>query len=169
MFLAYETPFWEHGGGCFMIASDDGADESIPKWFRSAYWVREIPTTTNVILIWLHGENSKEVSLVPRNEVAKTCTYVIRKFLNDLSIPEPSDVMVSSWCTDPLFLGAYSYYSTESDTNCVSNLAKPLLVNNKPVLCFAGEATHIKWSSFAHGASSSGIREAERLISLYPK
>lgn len=167
VFLKYETAFWNQGEGSFMIALEDDQNDDFPQWISSAYWVREIPTATNVLSIFLHGQSAREMPLVPKDDVSTICTKLIRKCLNDDTIPEPSEVKVSSWCTDPLYLGCYSFYSTESNVGCVKKLAKPLLLNDVPVLCFAGEATHFDWSSFTHGARSSAIREADRIIALY--
>jgi hypothetical protein len=42
-------------------------------------------------------------------------------------------------------------------------LAEPLVLERRPIVCFAGEATSEQYFSTTHGARSSGIREAERL------
>ena len=41
------------------------------------------------------------------------------------------------------------------------------LYNLQPRLFFAGEATHLRYYSTAHGAYLSGQREAKRLIDYY--
>lgn len=47
-----------------------------------------------------------------------------------------------------------------------ADLAEPLLVNGKPIVLFAGEATHSHFYSTVHGAIESGFREAERIIQI---
>jgi hypothetical protein len=100
-----------------------------------------------------------------------TRTYSIIKFIVFYPESHPTKIRRSCWSTDSLFLGAYSYNSVTSQKNDVSDIAEPIIVDGKPVLCFAGEATHVKWFSYAHGARSSGIREAGTFVvflCMYP-
>lgn len=78
----------------------------------------------------------------------------------------------SKWFSNPHFNGSYSYYSLKSDSFGASTsiLAEPILDHDgKPIIQFAGEATHTHYYSTVHGAVESGWREAQRLIDLYPK
>ena len=48
-------------------------------------------------------------------------------------------------------------------------LAEPLLdqEDGRPLVLFAGEATHAEHYGTAHGAFMSGVREAERLLAAW--
>lgn len=47
-------------------------------------------------------------------------------------------------------------------------LAKPILnKEGRPILQFAGEASHPYFYSTVHGAIETGFREADRIINLY--
>ncbi|KAG8328626.1 hypothetical protein J6590_105851, partial [Homalodisca vitripennis] len=73
----------------------------------------------------------------------------------------------TDWASDPNTLGAFSYRTVASDSQNLSNsdLALPVRdENDKPVILFAGEATHNHYYSTVHGALETGRREALRLI-----
>lgn len=76
--------------------------------------------------------------------------------------------MRSTWGTDPLFRGSYSYIAAGSDLEDVAVLGAPLPSEGCPVLLFAGEATNASHFGTAHGALISGRREADRLRELTP-
>lgn len=165
VFLYYETPFWKKGDGRFRIAWDTLDDAfKAEYWFKSIFSFREVLTCPNVLLAWVHGSAVQHMESLTDDQIMGTCTEILRKFLNTKDIPHPTKIRRSCWSTDSLFLGAYSYNSVTSQKNDVSDIAEPIIVDGKPVLCFAGEATHVKWFSYAHGARSSGIREADRII-----
>lgn len=47
-------------------------------------------------------------------------------------------------------------------------LAKSILsIDKKPVVLFAGEATHEKYSGYTHGAVESGWRAGNEIIEFY--
>lgn len=51
-----------------------------------------------------------------------------------------------------------------------SILAEPVYdQNSKPIVQFAGEATHDHYYSTVHGAVETGWREAQRIIDFYRK
>lgn len=71
------------------------------------------------------------------------------------------------WHSNPHFRGTYSFRSmeTEAANTSAADLARPLVTEDgKPVVLFAGEATHSNFYSTVHGALESGHREAERII-----
>lgn len=51
-----------------------------------------------------------------------------------------------------------------------SILAEPIYdQNSKPIIQFAGEATHDHYYSTVHGAVETGWREVQRIIDFYSK
>lgn len=78
------------------------------------------------------------------------------------SIPEPVDVQITRWASDPFALCSYSSPGVGITNRSRSDLAAPL----KDRLFFAGEATHSDHPSTVHGAMMSGQREAERILAL---
>lgn len=158
----YEKPFWKPKKATRFVVWEKDTDTDLPSWFRPPF-IYEAPTSANKIGFWLYGREASKVCALSKEEVNKLCTSFFRKVFANDSIPEPTDIKVSTWSTDPLFGGAYSNLTIHSNGTCRGDLAKPILLEDKPVLCFAGEATDEKSSATAHGARDSGIREAERI------
>lgn len=79
-------------------------------------------------------------------------------------IPEPVDVQITRWATDPFALGAYSYPAVGSTPRDRQVLAAPL----DQRVFFAGEATHPDYFGTTHGAYLSGLRAAEEILALPP-
>jgi polyamine oxidase len=74
--------------------------------------------------------------------------------------PEPVEVAVTSWGTDPCTAGAYTHISPEASPADADLLGEP--VGGR--LLFAGEHTQSARLAYADGAMTSGIREAKRLL-----
>ena len=77
-------------------------------------------------------------------------------------IPQPSAWQVTRWASDPLSGGSYSFLPVGAAADDYDRLAAP--VGDR--LFFAGEATHRDHSATVHGAYLSGIREAERILTV---
>lgn len=77
----------------------------------------------------------------------------------------------SSWCNNPHFNGTYSFQTIASNVAVppsTETLATPIVDSkNRPLLQFAGEATHPHYFGTVHGAVETGFREAERIIQYY--
>jgi polyamine oxidase len=74
--------------------------------------------------------------------------------------PEPVEVAVTSWGTDPCTAGAYTHIPPEASPADADLLGEP--VGGR--LLFAGEHTQSARLAYADGAMTSGIREAKRLL-----
>lgn len=75
-----------------------------------------------------------------------------------MSVPEPVEVAVTRWRSDPFSMGSYSYLAVGSSPDDMDTLAEPL-----GALRFAGEATIPDYHQTVHGAMMSGLREARRI------
>lgn len=125
----------------------------------------------NTLTAWLIGKAAKDMEGYSEEQVKAGCYRVLQKFLSfKYTIPEPIEIVRSTWYSNPHFRGSYSYRSVNSDGLNVyaADLAKPLKNHfGKEVLLFAGEATHSSFYSSVHGAIESGWREADRLTEMY--
>lgn len=167
IFLHYDQPFWSPGSASVKLAwSGDYTDVDEEKeWYRRIYSFDEVMDNPSVLVAWISGRAAVHVETLSDEEVGQTCTTILRQFLNNSDVPEPSRILRSSWHSNPLTLGSYSYNSMNSTPDDISSLAEPLYdKNRKPTVLFAGEATHVRWYSTVHGALDSGKREADRLI-----
>jgi monoamine oxidase len=70
----------------------------------------------------------------------------------------------SEWGSNPLTRGSYSYPAAGSGLEDIGVLAQPVCCDGRPVLLFAGEATHTSHYGTASGAFLTGEREADRLL-----
>ncbi|MEB3290470.1 MAG: FAD-dependent oxidoreductase [Leptolyngbya sp.] len=77
-------------------------------------------------------------------------------------IPNPVDVQITRWASDPFALGAYSYNALGSKPRDRERLAAPL----GHQIFFAGEATEPDYFGTTHGAYLSGLRAAEEIWAL---
>ncbi|KAH1020053.1 hypothetical protein HUJ04_009782 [Dendroctonus ponderosae] len=137
-------------------------DFKVRSWLENLFSFIAIDTHPNTLLVWINGPTAKLVELLPDETIIEGCMFMLRKFAGkQFEIPEP----------DGIIRGSYTYVSAEMERRQASaeDLAKPLTVNGKPVVLFAGEATHKSRFSTVNGAIETGHREAERIISLYGK
>ena len=74
--------------------------------------------------------------------------------------PTPAAMIRTSWSTDPLAFGAYSYMAVGAEPKMRNALAAPL--GNR--VFFAGEATASDYPATVHGAQSSGVRVAKEIL-----
>ncbi|XP_011706839.1 PREDICTED: peroxisomal N(1)-acetyl-spermine/spermidine oxidase-like, partial [Wasmannia auropunctata] len=89
-----------------------------------------------------------------------------KSFGSHYNVVKPTKMLRSKWYTNEHSRGSYSFQSLLSEEMDVrpKDLAEPILTENKPVILFAGEATHDHYYSTVHGAVETGFREADRLI-----
>ncbi|ELU01057.1 hypothetical protein CAPTEDRAFT_98966, partial [Capitella teleta] len=97
-------------------------------------------------------------------EVIAGCMGVLRKALHNKDIPSPVSMVRTSWGSQRFFCGSYTFIPTGASVNDIESLAEPILgADTKPLLMFAGEATHPEFYSTVHGAFLTGQREAQRI------
>ncbi|ERL85732.1 hypothetical protein D910_03332, partial [Dendroctonus ponderosae] len=136
-------------------------------WLEDIFGFYTVDSDPNILLGWLVGSMVKEVELLSDELLMNASLFLLRKFAGEIyKISEPSEIIRSKWGTNPHFLGTYSYVGVEMEAREATreDLAKPLVVDGKEVVLFAGEATHSCYFSTVHGAVESGWREADRLI-----
>lgn len=78
-------------------------------------------------------------------------------------------VVRSAWGENRFTRGSYSSARVGASSRAVEMLAAPLPSVERPVLCFAGEATHGSFYSTMHGAIESGVREGQRCVDYIGK
>ncbi|KAL1460641.1 hypothetical protein WDU94_012604, partial [Cyamophila willieti] len=117
---------------------------------------------------WITGSSARYMETLSDEQVSIDTMKLLRHFLDgNYSIPDPVRVLKSAWGTNPHFHGSYSCRSltTEKLNTSASELGAPVDGSHgKPVLMFAGEATHPRFYSTVHGAIESGWREADRVL-----
>lgn len=166
VFLYWNKPFWKPGSAFVKFAWPLVTDEEPEdKWYRGILGVDEVLNNPNVLVSWVCGEDAEHMEFLSDDLLLQAFTKVLRLFLEDSNIPSPSKILVSRWCRDRLTRGAYSYYGFGSMTNPVLELMKPVVDSTLvPRVLFAGEAVSLSSYSTIHGAMSSGINQAQKLV-----
>uniref|UniRef100_A0A1D1Z0M1 Putative polyamine oxidase 5 n=1 Tax=Anthurium amnicola TaxID=1678845 RepID=A0A1D1Z0M1_9ARAE len=171
---------------------------TIPRWIRRTPSICPVYSGSRVLLAWFVGKEATELESLGDDEIIRGIHATLDGFsaggpcgakkdaswrCNGSAAGEVSDagrpagtvtrVTKSSWGTDPLFLGSYSYVAVGSSGEDLDLMAEPLPrchggSGPRPLqILFAGEATHRTHYSTTHGAYLSGIREARRLLQHY--
>jgi len=169
IFLQWEKPFWKEGLGSIKLAWND--EEKTVKhpgeWYKKIFGFDEVLNNRNVLVTWISGDEAEYMEHLSDGEILQTCAGLIRRFLNDSSIPDPVKVTPTQWCTNQYILGSYSFRNFVVRSHHLADLREPVRQANVPKILFAGEATDSLGYSTLHGARDSGLREAERLIAHY--
>ncbi|XP_066261243.1 spermine oxidase-like [Euwallacea similis] len=141
-------------------------------WLENLFSFIAIDSHPNILLAWINGPTAKLVEYLSDEFITKGAMFMLRKFAGKrFEIPEPDEILRSKWGSNPHFRGSYAYVSSKMEKSGASaeDLSKPLIVNGKPTVLFAGEATHGYLFSTVNGAMETGYREADRLIEFYRK
>jgi spermine oxidase len=123
----------------------------------------------NVLIGWLCGREAEYMETLPEQEIGNRCVEMLKKMLRVDFLPRIRRIICSRWKSNPYTLGSYSFIPVGASAEDIDTLAEPVTngEDDKPMLLFAGEATHSTFYSSSHGAMLSGQREAERIIDLY--
>ncbi|XP_061381737.1 uncharacterized protein LOC116778282 isoform X2 [Danaus plexippus] len=129
--------------------------------------------SNNAMTFWTAGDTAKTIETLPDDILKAKSMEVVRMFMGkNMTIPEPTGVIRTTWFSNPFTRGCYSYDNPlmAKHPSARADLGASL-TDSKGVLrvLFAGEATHPTQYSTVHGASNSGYREATRLLSAENK
>ncbi|CAG5028084.1 unnamed protein product [Parnassius apollo] len=167
IFLEYERPFLNPDITEIMLLweSPSSPEDLSQSWYKKIYSFSKV--TETLLLGWISGKEAEYMETLSMNEVAITCTKILRKFLNDPFVPEPQTCVCTSWKKQPYTRGSYTAIAVGASQSDIESLAQPLFRNvhdKKPTLLFAGEHTHSSFYSTVHGAYLSGQAAARRLL-----
>lgn len=134
-------------------------------WFRKIYSFEVLHE--NLMTGWLCGSEAMHMESLSEEEIAEGCRNVLQKFLKK-DIPLPNRVIRTRWGNDKTTRGSYCFIQVGASVADVETLSEPIRDSSgKPLLMFAGEATHPSFYSTTHGALLTGHREAKRILDLY--
>lgn len=175
IYLSFEEPWWPENSTHFAFIWDDNDRqeyESDPdkKWLLGMVGPLVVEHRPRILCGWLSGVSARYMETLPEDQVLNQTLALFNKFLGkSYNITRPTEILRTKWYSNKHFRGSYSFRSVESEKADVwaDQLAAPLMVNDRPIVMFAGEATHPHYFSTVHGAIESGFREANRLIDIY--
>ena len=128
------------------------------------YWVNANKWNDRPALIgFLIGKEALRSEKLGKIKVTEEALKALSSMYPEQTIPEPVEVIMTNWKSDPFSNGSYSFVSKNQLYTDTLYLSLP--VENK--LLFAGEATSVDSVGYAHGALDSARREATRLLFSY--
>ena len=133
----------------------------LPEWALGFYQIGPDRAAGDTTLVaWVVGEGAAAIEALPEGELERVVLGVLGLFLGSPP-PCPTRLRTSSWASDPLHYGAYSYVPCGGSGADYDALAAPLCDGGgAPRLLFAGEACHRTFYSTLHGAWLSGEQAA---------
>lgn len=160
LFLIYDQPWLEKSayhtmGPAASPVFGRGLTFDVTPWSRRA------------VQFWFSGPAVELIGQMSDEKLIEEMTTHLRKTLKNTTVPTAKSVVRHMWYQDLLVLGSYSYLTPGAVAlkDPIQKLAEPILGNNgKPLVQFAGEATHSTIYQTTIGAFLSGQREARRLL-----
>ena len=117
-------------------------------------------------LVWLDADLTNELKNNKSEVFVKTLFDSLSEIYElDLEV-DLREFYVSDWTTSRFYGGSYSYLPVGATELDIENLLEPVFYDDGTALLFSGEMSQPKFYSTTHGAYSSGIREAERIIKV---
>lgn len=164
--LCFNTKWWEPFWTRLYVLWDPSGRSSIrgePSWVQGVYGFNPAPRGQG-LECWLSGTSAREMETFSDADVIACLSTLLHRCCSGLGMPSPpvpEHVVRSSWGSDELFRGSYSYVPAGASGTDVDELAAP--VGCECELVLAGEHTHRTSYSYAHGAWLSGVRAAEQI------
>ncbi|KAK3743214.1 hypothetical protein RRG08_064067 [Elysia crispata] len=146
------------------------SDNLRERWFRKIYSLEVVHD--NVLVGWLSGTEAMYLESLSDEQVMEDMEKMVSIFLPSKDIPKLLKVIRTNWGNGKLTRGSYSYVAVGSTQEDIINLKHPITKTlhdsaKKPVVLFAGEATHPTFYSTTHGALLTGNREAARICKFW--
>ncbi|KAK9807907.1 hypothetical protein WJX73_000144 [Symbiochloris irregularis] len=134
------------------------ADPSVEPWSASL----------GCAAAWIAGEDALQMERASDDELHAGITALLDSF-PALRLPRKFRVHRTTWGTDPLALGSYSFAAKSTRLEDFGALEQSLQVGGTglPVLLFAGEAMSAEHAGTTHGACFSGRRAAAQLLKAW--
>ncbi|HEX2548798.1 MAG TPA: FAD-dependent oxidoreductase [Gammaproteobacteria bacterium] len=150
--LRFPRVFWDQASHAFFLPEKNSC--SI---FYNIHHFHNHP----ILFGYVGGDTARLLEQKTDSAIIKDVMKNFRRYFGKSVVP-PESFFITRWLNDPWSLGSYSYNAIGSSSKDREILAEP--VTNK--IYFAGEASHPDYPATTHGAYLSGIREAQKIISL---
>ena len=112
------------------------------------------------------GDGARVADSLPDSKIISVATELLRNFTGNDDIPPPDKVHRQTWSSDPNFKGTYSYPGLSSKKEDFYTLLSAVPSENNPRLLMAGEYTHPQYASVLQGARSTGLDQAQKIITF---
>ncbi|XP_018347124.1 PREDICTED: peroxisomal N(1)-acetyl-spermine/spermidine oxidase-like [Trachymyrmex septentrionalis] len=174
IFLEFPYRWWPEDKTSFnFIWPEKDKKEFLQTYGENSEWLCDVSAfitvayQPNLLCAWITGKNARYIETLSDTDVFDGLYLLLKEaFESHDNVTKPTRMLRSKWYTNEHFRGSYSFQSMVSEQMNVTprDLAEPIMTGNKPVILFAGEATHDHYYSTVHGGVETGFREADRLI-----
>lgn len=127
-------------------------------WFVNYEPVAKVP----ILIAMISGALAEEMEKKTDQEVSAEMMRRLR-IMYGKDIPNPTDVLVTRWGSDPFSKGSYSYLKKGCSIVDFENVGKSV----DQCLYWCGEHTSTERFGYVDGAYTSGLREAKKIIDTY--
>ncbi|XP_054257125.1 spermine oxidase-like [Macrosteles quadrilineatus] len=173
VFLLFPTRWWPEDINVIVPMFSKKQLEDFKKNSTHGYWTAytsgfwPVMQHERMLCAWFSGEACRIMEKLTEEEVIQGLLELLNALVGKQhQIPRPEGILRTNWASYPYTLGSYSFPTPDSDRLNVtrSHLSEPVLHHDKPVLMFAGEATHPHYWGTVHGGLATGVREANNLL-----
>ncbi|XP_072946862.1 spermine oxidase-like isoform X2 [Epargyreus clarus] len=166
--LTFDNVFFSQSVLFYWTVDDKKRLPADDKWMLDISGATAPSGCNNTLTLWTGGDGAKLIETLPEDVVKRKVVELLQMFMGaNVTVPQPTGMMRSTWYTNPFTRGSYTYDNLlmPQHPHIRETLASPLLdTAGTPRVLFAGEATDNTHFSTVHGASDSGYREAVRLL-----
>ncbi|XP_073846820.1 spermine oxidase-like [Musca autumnalis] len=134
IFIEFPLRFWPsnwYGFTMLWLKKDLEELQRTPyNWVEEIFGFYCVNYQPRVLLAWIVGSYVLKLERMSEDQVKEGCMYLLRRFLWKWEVPEPVNIQISRWQSNPNFLGAYSFRSLSSEQLNVTamQLAQPLTI-----------------------------------------
>ncbi|XP_043470344.1 spermine oxidase-like [Leptopilina heterotoma] len=173
IFLVFDEPWWTTSNEYTLLWKDKDFEifqkDKEKSWLQGLIGFLPVEHKPKLLCGWVTGKHSRDLEELTDEQVLSHCIEVLHIFFGKIyNVTKPTGMIRSMWDSNKHFRGTNSYRSPKTDPEVSSykKMSEPIGAE-KPVILFAGEATHPRYFSAVHGAIESGYREADRIIKLH--
>lgn len=124
--------------------------------------LKKVNPNVNALMTFAYADYARHTETMTDAQIINEIMIHLRDVYGN-SIPNPKNMLRTKWNSNENSFGAYSYTAVGTEMKHFDDLAEE--INDK--VFFGGEHTEADYFSTAHGAYLSGIREANKIISLH--
>mmetsp|Transcript_35767 Transcript_35767/g.111637 ORF Transcript_35767/g.111637 Transcript_35767/m.111637 type:complete len:494 (+) Transcript_35767:69-1550(+) len=155
IFLKYSRRFWHEAD--YVLYADPRHRGYYAVWQDLESGGKFFPKGTHLLMVTVVQQDSRRVESQLKNVTVSEMQAVLKSLYGE-GIPEPTDVLVPRWQSNPAFRGCWSNVAigaTKSDFEMMQRRTGGLF--------FAGEATDYDYNGFVAGGFNSGRQVAEQV------
>ncbi|XP_011142812.2 uncharacterized protein LOC105185188 isoform X2 [Harpegnathos saltator] len=179
IFMEFPCKWWsEDTVSINLVSLEENKKLFVQKYGEEYQWLCDVFSffvvdyQPRLLCAWIIGKYARQMETLSDTDISDGLYRLLQDSMGKhYHVVRPTRILRSKWFTDEHFQGSYTFQSMNTENLNVkpSDLAEPVVVNGKPVILFAGEATHDHYYSTVHGAVETGFREADRLLDFYQR